>query len=147
MGAFLNDDRHEVEQRMERVLGTFPDLSERTSQRAATLSGGQQQMLALGRSLMMDPKLIMIDEPSLGLAPKIVDQIFETIHGFTKMGITVLLVEQNARKGLESTDWAFVLDLGSKRFEGPSEGILADPRIEHLYLGKQLTDPEGGSPT
>jgi branched-chain amino acid transport system ATP-binding protein len=84
----------------------------------------------------------MIDEPSLGLAPMIADQIFERIRGFGALGITVVLVEQNAVKGLESVDWGFVLDLGSKEFEGPASGILADPRIRELYLGKQLAPKE-----
>jgi branched-chain amino acid transport system ATP-binding protein len=99
-------------------------------------------MVTLGRSLMVEPKMVMIDEPSLGLAPMIADQIFEKIRGFRELGITVVLVEQNAVKGLESVDWGFVLDLGSKEFEGPADGILADPRIRELYLGKQLAPRE-----
>jgi branched-chain amino acid transport system ATP-binding protein len=125
------------------VFETFPALAERKGQHAGTLSGGEQQMVTLGRALMIEPKIVMIDEPSLGLAPMIADQIFDKIKGFSDLGITVVLVEQNAVKGLESTDWGIVLDLGSKEFEGPAEGILADPRIRELYLGKALAKEEG----
>jgi branched-chain amino acid transport system ATP-binding protein len=142
MGGYLLGDRVLKRQRLEMVFETFPALAERKSQNAGTLSGGEQQMVTLGRSLMVEPKVVMIDEPSLGLAPMIADQIFEKIGGFRELGITVVLVEQNAVKGLESVDWGFVLDLGSKEFEGPADGILADPRIRELYLGKQLAPRE-----
>jgi branched-chain amino acid transport system ATP-binding protein len=142
MGGYLLGDRALKRQRLEMVFETFPALAERKSQNAGTLSGGEQQMVTLGRSLMVEPKMVMIDEPSLGLAPMIADQIFEKIRGFRELGITVVLVEQNAVKGLESVDWGFVLDLGSKEFEGPADGILADPRIRELYLGKQLAPRE-----
>lgn len=138
MGGYLIKDRSLLRQRMEMVYETFPALAERKGQNAGTLSGGEQQMVTLGRALMIEPKVVMIDEPSLGLAPMIADQIFEKIRGFRQLGITVVLVEQNAVKGLESVDWGFVLDLGSLEFEGPADGILADPRIRELYLGKQL---------
>ncbi|HEX9866321.1 MAG TPA: ABC transporter ATP-binding protein [Acidimicrobiia bacterium] len=142
MGGYLLGDRVLKRQRLEMVFETFPALADRKSQNAGTLSGGEQQMVTLGRSLMVEPKVVMIDEPSLGLAPMIADQIFEKIGGFRELGITVVLVEQNAVKGLESVDWGFVLDLGSKEFEGPADGILADPRIRELYLGKQLAPRE-----
>jgi branched-chain amino acid transport system ATP-binding protein len=142
MGGYLLGDRALKRQRLEMVFETFPALADRKSQNAGTLSGGEQQMVTLGRSLMVEPKMVMIDEPSLGLAPMIADQIFEKIRGFRELGITVVLVEQNAVKGLESVDWGFVLDLGSKEFEGPADGILADPRIRELYLGKQLAPRE-----
>ena len=142
MGGYLLGDRALKRQRLEMVFETFPALAERKSQNAGTLSGGEQQMVTLGRSLMVEPKMVMIDEPSLGLAPMIADQIFEKIRGFRELGITVVLVEQNAVKGLESVDWGFVLDLGSKEFEGPADGILADPRIRELYLGQQLAPRE-----
>ena len=142
MGGYLLGDRVLKRQRLEMVFETFPALAERKSQNAGTLSGGEQQMVTLGRSLMVEPKVVMIDEPSLGLAPMIADQIFEKIRGFRELGITVVLVEQNAVKGLESVDWGFVLDLGSKEFEGPADGILADPRIRELYLGKALAPRE-----
>ncbi|MPZ88920.1 MAG: ATP-binding cassette domain-containing protein [Nitriliruptorales bacterium] len=138
MGAFLERDRRVVEQRMQRVFDLFPELADHPSQRAGTLSGGQQQMVTLGRALMVEPELLMIDEPSLGLAPKVSEQIFDTIGRLGRTGIAILLVEQNVRKGLECSDWSCVLDLGTKRFEGPAERILSDPRIRELYLGKQL---------
>jgi branched-chain amino acid transport system ATP-binding protein len=138
MGAFLERDRARIAERMDRVLTLFPMLSDRLSDRAGTLSGGQQQMVALGRSLMIEPRLLMIDEPSLGLAPRLADQIFDTIRQFPDLGIAVLLVEQNAVKGLECAQWSFVLDLGTKRFEGPADEILADPRIRELYLGRRV---------
>jgi branched-chain amino acid transport system ATP-binding protein len=94
--------------------------------------------VALGRALMVDPELLMIDEPSLGLAPKMSEKIFDTIGRLGQTGIAILLVEQNVRKGLECADWSYVLDLGRKRFEGAAETILADPRIRELYLGRQL---------
>jgi branched-chain amino acid transport system ATP-binding protein len=142
MGGYLITDRSLLRERMDMVYETFPALAERKSQSAGTLSGGEQQMVTLGRALMIEPKVVMIDEPSLGLAPMIADQIFEKISGFGDLGITVVLVEQNAVKGLETVDWGFVLDLGSLEFEGPADGILADPRIRELYLGKQLAPRE-----
>jgi branched-chain amino acid transport system ATP-binding protein len=139
MGGYLIDDRALLRERMEMVYETFPILAERKGQNAGTLSGGEQQMVTLGRALMIEPRVVMIDEPSLGLAPMIADQIFEKIRGFADLGITVVLVEQNAVKGLESVDWGIVLDLGAKVFEGPADGILADPRIRELYLGKTVS--------
>jgi branched-chain amino acid transport system ATP-binding protein len=101
------------------------------------MSGGEQQMLALGRALMIEPRLLMIDEPSLGLAPQIAEQIFEIIRRLADLDITLLLVEQNVLKGLDCTDWAFLLDLGELKLEAPSDQILDDPRIRELYLGRQ----------
>jgi branched-chain amino acid transport system ATP-binding protein len=140
MGGFLERDRKLLAERMERVLTMFPMLADRLSHRAATLSGGQQQMVALGRSLMIEPRLLMIDEPSLGLAPRLADQIFDTIRQLSALDIAVLLVEQNAVRGLECAQWGIVLDLGAKRFEGPADQILADPRIRELYLGRRLSE-------
>lgn len=139
MGGYLIDDRSLLQKRLQAVYESFPILEERRNQHAGTLSGGEQQMVTLGRALMIEPKMVMIDEPSLGLAPMIADQIFKTIRGFSDMGITVVLVEQNAAKGLESVDWGFVLDLGALEFEGAADGILADPRIRDLYLGKAMS--------
>jgi branched-chain amino acid transport system ATP-binding protein len=143
MGAYLIHDRDLIHERLAVVYGIFPALGERKGQLAGTLSGGEQQMVALGRGLMIEPKVLMIDEPSLGLAPTITDQIFEKIEEFQTLGITVVLVEQNAYRGLACTDWGVVLDLGSKQFEGPADSILADPRIRELYLGKQLARRHG----
>jgi branched-chain amino acid transport system ATP-binding protein len=137
MGAFLETDKEVVKERMDRVFEMFPVLEDRLSQRAGTMSGGEQQMLALGRALMIEPRLLMIDEPSLGLAPQIAEQIFEIIRRLADLDMTLLLVEQNVLKGLDCTDWAFLLDLGELRIEAPSDQILDDPRIRELYLGRQ----------
>jgi branched-chain amino acid transport system ATP-binding protein len=142
MGGYLIRDRKLVGERLDLVYENFPALADRESQNAGTLSGGEQQMVALGRSLMLEPKVLMIDEPSLGLAPMIAEVIFEKVREFASLGITVVLVEQNAVRGLESSDWGIVLDLGSKEFEGPANGILEDPRIRELYLGKRLARKE-----
>jgi len=136
MGGYIMKDRKEVENRIEEVLEMFPSLREKSSDQAKTLSGGQQQMLAIGRSLILRPEVIMLDEPSLGLAPVIIQQIFDSIKALKDKGMTIIMVEQNAHKGLEFADWGCVLDLGVNRFEGPSDTILHDPRIQELYLGK-----------
>jgi branched-chain amino acid transport system ATP-binding protein len=136
MGGFLIRDRKKVEAKVAEMMERFPRLAERSDQLAQTMSGGEQQMLVMARALMIEPRLMMIDEPSLGLAPAISSQIFDIIRTLTdEMGITVLLIEQNVKKGLEVADWAFVLDLGTKRFEGAAGEILDDPRIRDLYLG------------
>lgn len=142
IGAYLERNRSVIKERMERVFEMFPILAERSSLDAGKLSGGQQQMLALGRALMIDPEVMLLDEPSLGLAPQIADQIFSTIRDLEELGITVVMVEQNAVRGLELADWGVVLDLGIVRFEGPADTILEDPRIRQLYLGKAITTEE-----
>lgn len=136
MGGYIMSDRKEVEIRIEDVFEMFPILREKSSDQAKTLSGGQQQMLAIGRSLILQPKVIMLDEPSLGLAPVIIKQIFDSISKLKDAGMTIIMVEQNAHKGLEFAERGCVLDLGVNRFEGPSDTILQDPRIQELYLGK-----------
>ncbi|HWL48964.1 MAG TPA: ATP-binding cassette domain-containing protein, partial [Acidimicrobiia bacterium] len=146
MGAYLERDRDLIAERMDRVMAMFPILAERSQQMAQTLSGGEQHQLSLARALMIEPKLMMIDEPSLGLAPKVASQIFDVIRRLgAELGMTVLLVEQNVRMGLAISDWSFVLDLGSKRFEGPAESILDDPRIRDLYLGRLAGRKKEGS--
>jgi ABC-type branched-subunit amino acid transport system ATPase component len=142
IGAYLVRDRALIRERMDRVFELFPILAERASLDAGKLSGGQQQMLALGRALMIDPEVMMLDEPSLGLAPQIADQIFATIRELEDLGITIVMVEQNAVRGLELADWGVVLDLGIVRFEGPAHTILEDPRIRELYLGKAANTEE-----
>lgn len=141
MGGYILRDRELLEHRIDDVFKMFPILKERHTQKAGTLSGGQQQMLTMGRTLVLKPDIVMLDEPSLGLAPKIVAQVFDIIRLFTDSGMTVLLVEQNARKGLEYSDWGCVLDLGKTMFDGPADSILTDPRIQELYLGKRKSTP------
>ena len=136
MGGYVLRDRAELERRIDDVLDRFPILRERASQLAGTLSGGEQQMLSMARAQIVEPDIIMLDEPSLGLAPLVVAQMYQVIRTLGERGITVLLVEQNAVVGLENTDWGGVLDLGRTLFEGPASEILADPRIQELYLGK-----------
>jgi branched-chain amino acid transport system ATP-binding protein len=135
MGGYVLKDQHLIDERIHQVFERFPMLAEKRNQNAKTLSGGQQQMLVMGRTLVLQPSIILLDEPSLGLAPRIVEQVFEIIEVFRKAGMTVLIVEQNARKGLECADWGCVLDLGKNRFEGAADTILDDPRIQELYLG------------
>jgi branched-chain amino acid transport system ATP-binding protein len=136
MGGYVIEDKKVLEARIEEVLEQFPILRERAHQRAGTMSGGQQQMLAMARTLILKPKIVMLDEPSLGLAPKIVQQMFEIMHMLKDRGMTVILVEQNAIMGLKNSTWGAVLDLGKTLFEGPAPEVLADPRIKELYLGK-----------
>src|SRR5690606_7544237 len=135
MGGYIRNRAAETERRIKDVFEQFPILREKRRQPARELSGGQQQILAMGRALVLQPKVIMLDEPSLGLAPQLVEQIFQIIQQFKASGITVLLVEQNAHKGLEYSDWGCVLDLGKTLFENEAHAILDDPRIQELYLG------------
>jgi branched-chain amino acid transport system ATP-binding protein len=136
MGGYILTDRGEVDRRIETVLEMFPVLAERLGQPAKTLSGGQQQQLLIGRALVLRPKVIMLDEPTLGLAPKISKQIFDSMNQLKAAGISIIVVEQNARLGLKFADWGCVLDLGRMVFEGPSDTVLSDRRIEELYLGR-----------
>jgi len=137
MGGYTLRDRRKLADRMAAVYAMFPILDERRSQRARTLSGGQQQMLAMGRALLLDPDVILLDEPSVGLAPRIVQQVFDAIARLKAAGKTLVIVEQNARKGLECADRGYVLDLGETRLEGPAETLLQDPKIQELYLGRR----------
>jgi branched-chain amino acid transport system ATP-binding protein len=136
MGGYILKDRAEVDRRIEGVLEMFPILKERLGQLAKTLSGGQQQQLLIGRALVLRPKVIMLDEPTLGLAPKISRQIFDSMNQLKAAGIAIIVVEQNARLGLDFADWGCVLDLGRSVFEGPSDTVLSDRRIQELYLGR-----------
>lgn len=138
LGAYLyhrRSNKAEIRERMEQVYAMFPILARRARQIAGTLSGGEQQMLAIGRALMTRPKLLVLDEPSMGLAPIIVQEIFNTIDQLNKMGMTILLVEQNARGALQIADFAYVLETGQVVLEGPAAKLLNDPKVKEAYLG------------
>jgi ABC-type branched-subunit amino acid transport system ATPase component len=135
MGAYIERDRARVEAALERVYRLFPVLAERRRQRAGTMSGGEQQMVAIARALMTTPSLILLDEPSLGLAPKFVTLIFDKLQEMRAAGYTLMLVEQNAARALAIADRGYVLELGRNRFEGPGPRLLADPEVRRLYLG------------
>ncbi|MGE5484026.1 MAG: ABC transporter ATP-binding protein [Ignavibacteriales bacterium] len=137
MGAFLVGDGKRMEKTLEMVFHLFPRLKERARQRAGTLSGGEQQMLAIGRGMMMNPKLLIMDEPSLGLAPVLVASIFGAIKEINRQGTTILLVEQNAHKALRVANRAYVLETGKLVMEGPAEEIAKDPSIQQAYLGRK----------
>jgi len=135
MGAFLRKDRDGIQKDMDRVFELFPRLKERTTQLAGTLSGGEQQMLAIGRALMSKPKLLMLDEPSLGLAPILVETIFQIVREINAQGIPILLVEQNATKALEVAHRAYVLETGSIVKSGTGKELLSSPDVQRAYLG------------
>ncbi|MGF1476457.1 MAG: ABC transporter ATP-binding protein [Geminicoccaceae bacterium] len=135
MGGFIIEDKATLDGRIDEIFERFPILKERADQRAGTMSGGQQQMLAMARTTIIRPEIVMLDEPSLGLAPKIVAEMFDIMKMMAADGITILLVEQNALMGLKNADWGVVLDLGRTLFQGPAQEVLGDPRISELYLG------------
>ncbi len=137
MGAVQRRDRSEVKKDIDWVCSLFPVLGERSGQTGATLSGGEQQMLAIGRSLMARPRLLMLDEPSLGLAPVVVQTIFDVISKLHQQGVTILLVEQNARKALQIADRCYVMETGSMVMSGTVEELRGNPEIERFYLGGQ----------
>lgn len=136
IGAYLRKDKEQIDKDIEWVYDLFPRLKERSWQFAGTLSGGEQQMLAVGRALMSKPKLIMMDEPSLGLAPLVVQDIFSIIRTINQQGVTVLLVEQNANMALKVADLAYVLETGEITMTGTGAELLADPKVREAYLGK-----------
>ena len=136
MGAYLKKNKAEIAHDLQRGYRMFPRLKERESQKAGTLSGGEQQMLAMARALMSRPRLLLLDEPSLGLAPLVVHTIFEAIDEIRGEGTTILLVEQNAHAALKHSDRAYVLETGRIVMEGPSRELAADPRIKEAYLGE-----------
>lgn len=136
LGAYARRDKSAVRQDFERVCATFPRLSERLHQPAGLLSGGEQQMVAMGRALLSRPRLLILDEPSMGLAPIVVEAIFTVIKQLARDGVTLLLVEQNARLALASTDRAYVLDSGSLSHSGRSADMLDDEKIKRIYLGE-----------
>lgn len=136
LGAYTRTNKKEVEETLERVYKRFPRLSERKMQIAGTLSGGEQQMLAMGRALMSHPKIILMDEPSMGLSPLFVSEIFDIIREISESGTTVLLVEQNAKKALSIADRAYVLETGKIVLEGPASELLNHDSVKKAYLGE-----------
>lgn len=137
IGAYLRKDKVEINKDIRWVYELFPRLEERNWQLAGTLSGGEQQMLAVGRALMSRPKLMMLDEPSLGLAPLVVQDIFSIIGEINRQGVTILLIEQNANMALKIADLAYVLETGNITLSGTGEALLADEKVKDAYLGKQ----------
>lgn len=134
-GAYLRKDKEDIKKDIEYVFELFPRLRERINQRAGTLSGGEQQMLAIGRALMSRPKLLLLDEPSLGLAPVIVKEVFKLIKRIHEEGVTILLVEQNAYEALKLCDYAYVIETGTIVLQGPGKKLLEDERVKKAYLG------------
>ena len=136
LGAYIRNDKSGIEESLEKIYKRFPRLSERKSQLAGTLSGGEQQMLAMGRALMSNPKVIVMDEPSMGLSPLYVNEIFDIIEEIHKSGTTVLLVEQNAKKALGIADRAYVLETGNIVLDGDAKTLMNDDSVKKAYLGE-----------
>ncbi|OMG56423.1 ABC transporter ATP-binding protein [Azonexus hydrophilus] len=136
MGAFVRDDKAGIAADIDRMYAYFPRLKERADQLAGTLSGGEQQMLAIGRALMSRPKMLLLDEPSMGLAPIMVQKIFEVIRNVAAAGMTILLIEQNAKLALESSQRAYVMESGEITLNGESAALLHDPKVKAAYLGE-----------
>ena len=136
MGAFVRDDKAAIEQDLAMIFDYFPRLRERESQLAGTLSGGEQQMLAIGRALMSRPKMLLLDEPSMGLAPIMVQKIFEVVRAVAAKGMTILLIEQNAKLALESSQRGYVMESGEITLHGESVQLLGDPKVRAAYLGE-----------
>jgi len=136
MGAYVRTDRAGIAADIERVFALFPRLKERRRQTAGTLSGGEQQMLAMGRSLMSRPRLLLLDEPSMGLAPLMVQKVFETVHAVSKEGVTILLIEQNAKLALEVSHRGYVMESGEITLSGDAKQLLVDPAVRAAYLGE-----------
>jgi branched-chain amino acid transport system ATP-binding protein len=143
MGAYNNNDKSDVARTMERIFATFPILETRSDQLGGTLSGGEQQMLAIGRAMMSRPRLLMMDEPSLGLAPMVVAEVFRVIEQIRKEGVTIFLIEQNANVALKIADHAFLLETGNIVMEGSGEEFLNNPRVKQAYLGERAK-PQAG---
>jgi len=136
MGAYARDDRAAIKDDIERVFGLFPRLKERRKQTAGTLSGGEQQMLAMGRAIMSRPKLLLLDEPSMGLAPLMVQKVFETVMAISREGVTILLIEQNAKLALEVSSRGYVMESGEITLQGKAKQLLSDPKVREAYLGE-----------
>ena len=136
MGAYIRNDKSEIAADIEMVFGIFPRLKERKDQLAGTMSGGEQQMLAMGRALMSRPRVLLLDEPSMGLSPIMVDKIFEVVRDVSARGVTILLVEQNASRALGIADRGYVMESGTVTMNGPAKDLLNDPRVRAAYLGE-----------
>jgi branched-chain amino acid transport system ATP-binding protein len=136
MGAYTRSDKAGIAEDLEKVFATFPRLKERATQLAGTMSGGEQQMLAMGRALMARPKVLLLDEPSMGLSPIMVDKIFEVVDTIHKQGTTILLVEQNASRALSLANRGYVMDSGEVTMSGPARQLLEDPKVRAAYLGE-----------
>ena len=136
MGGFLIRDRKKFEKRIEEVVSYFPVLQDRANQKAGTLSGGEQQMLAIGRALMLKPRLLLLDEPSLGLSPKLVDEVFTIIQNLHKSGVTILLVEQNVNQALKIADYGYVLTSGKIFLSGTYDELYKEEKVRDMYLGE-----------
>ena len=136
MGAHIRNDKAEIASDMDKVFGIFPRLKERRDQLAGTMSGGEQQMLAMGRALMSRPKVLLMDEPSMGLSPIMVDKIFEVVREVYAQGVTILLVEQNASRALQIADRAYVMESGGITMSGDARQMLSDPKVRAAYLGE-----------
>ena len=136
MGAYIRDDHTAIAEDIERVFTTFPRLKERRDQLAGTMSGGEQQMLAMGRALMSRPKVLLLDEPSMGLSPIMVDKIFEVVQEVSAQGVTILLVEQNASRALQIADRGYVMESGLITLSGDAHEMLHDPKVREAYLGE-----------
>ncbi len=136
MGAYTRRDAAQVRQDTERVFTLFPRLAERRKQAAGTLSGGEQQMVAMGRAMIARPKLLLLDEPSMGLAPLMVEKVFEVVRTIANEGVTILLIEQNAKLALEHSHRGYVMESGELTHSGPSNGLLTDPKVRAAYLGE-----------
>jgi len=136
MGAYTRSDRAEIDRDVERVFTLFPRLKERRTQTAGTLSGGEQQMLAMGRAMLSRPRLLLLDEPSMGLAPLMVQKVFETVIEIAKEGVTILLIEQNAKLALEVSDRGYVMESGEITLSGNAKELLSDPKVRAAYLGE-----------
>ena len=136
MGAYIREDKPEIANDIDMVFGIFPRLKERKDQLAGTMSGGEQQMLAMGRALMSRPRVLLLDEPSMGLSPIMVDKIFEVVRDVSARGVTILLVEQNASRALGIADRGYVMESGVVTMNGPAKELLNDPRVRAAYLGE-----------